>query len=439
MRIASSLANTGADGLRRLKAAVRVAPLAWLLSCTSAEDPSPAPMSGDTGGGGNAGISAGASAAGASPPAGGAGSAAGTTSAGGSGGTAGSAGGSAGGAGSSAGASGSSAGSGGSGEAGSAGGEAGSAGSEAGSAGTAAPVTYPMLQADMIGMPSMVKDGFTLAESPLWDPCGKQLLFTDVQGGTGSSGVIHTLGSSGELGTLAMSTTNTNGIAYDVDGSLILSQMGGGGHLARRTKDGMIKTIEPAGGPNLHTPDDVIVRSDGTIYFSDGDFYPIGNLLGFSSNLPVFVLKPGGTALVNGGMVSGPNGIEFSTDEKTLYVAAYGGGTIVKFTVADDGSITKNGNAVTGLTNPDSFCLDAAGNFYIGVQTGLQIATADGTKLKLIPIPGSSGTRGTTSCTFGGEDGKTLYVTNWGALFKIDAMPIPGQDWLVNKDRVKCN
>lgn len=310
---------------------------------------------------------------------------------------------------------------------------------EAGSGGSVAPVEYPMLQAEMIGAPTMVKNGFKLAESPLWDPCGKQLLFTDVQGGTGETGVIHTLSSSGELGVLAMNTTNANGIAYDVDGSLILSQMGGGGHLARRAKDGTITMIEPAGGPNLHTPDDVIVRSDGTIYFSDGDFYPIGNLLGFSSNLPVFMLKPGGTALVNGGMVSGPNGIELSADEKTLFVSAYGGGTIVKFTVAADGMITKDGNAVSGMTNPDSFCMDAAGNFYIGVQTGLQIARPDGMKLKLIPIPGSSGTRGTTSCNFGGEDGKTLYVTNWSAIFKIDAMPIPGQDWLVNKERVKCN
>ena len=158
-------------------------------------------------------------------------------------------------------------------------------------AGVTPPVMYPMLDAAQIGNPTMISNAFTLAESPLWDPCGHQLLFTDVTAST-----IHTLSASGQIGVLASNTGNANGIAFDVDGSLILAQMGGSpGHIARRDKSGMITVLEPAGGPLLHTPDDVIVRSDGTIYFSDGDFYPIGSLLGFSALLPVYALKPGGT------------------------------------------------------------------------------------------------------------------------------------------------
>src|SRR5437764_404057 len=87
----------------------------------------------------------------------------------------------------------------------------------------------------------------------------------------------------------AQSTENPNhgnGMAFDRDGSLVLAQMGNvSGHLARRDKSGTIKAIEPTGGPVLHTPDDVIVRSDGTIYFTD-----------FAALLttPVFQLPPMG-------------------------------------------------------------------------------------------------------------------------------------------------
>ena len=312
----------------------------------------------------------------------------------------------------------------------------GSAGSDGGDGGNGStdPVSYPTLDANVIGAPMMITTGFTLAESPLWDHCGKQLLFVDVQGGTGSRGAILTMSPAGMGGVLLDGTNNTNGIAFDIDGSIIMSVMGDGGHLARRDKAGTVTNIEPAGGPNLHTPDDVTVRADGTIYFSDGDFYPIGNLLGSTSLLPVFILKPGATALENAGTVSGPNGIELAPGEKTLYVSAYGAGVVQKFAVADDGSLTKGDPLISGLDKNDSMCVDAAGNVYIGVSTGLQVVRPDGMKVKLIPIPSA-----TTSCGFGGDDGKTLYITSWTTLYKVDAMPIPGNDWVVNKDRVPCN
>jgi hypothetical protein len=68
--------------------------------------------------------------------------------------------------------------------------------------------------------------------------------------------------------------------------------------------------------------------------------------------------------------------------------------------------------------------------------TGLQVLRPDGTKVRLIAATNSSGT---TSCGFGGDDGKTLYNTAWTSLWKVENMPIPGQDWLVNQKRVKFN
>lgn len=290
---------------------------------------------------------------------------------------------------------------------------------------------YPDVSEDQFGAPVMISDAFTLAESPLWDPCKNRLLFTDVTAST-----IHALNSKGKISVFATDTNNANGIAWDIDGSLILAQMGGSpGHIARMNDQGEIKVLEPADSPALHTPDDTIVRSDGTIYFTDGDFYPIGNILGFATVLPIYMLKPNGKTLVNVGMVSGPNGIEFSPDEKTLYVSAYGAGEVASFKVAKNGTLTEDSPLVSGLMSPDSFCLDAAGNAYVGVSTGLQVVRPDGSLVALIPTTGG---RGTTNCAFGGKDGKTLYVTAWTTLWKVEDMPIPGQDWLLNRERLGC-
>ena len=319
------------------------------------------------------------------------------------------------------------------------GGSSGNAGAAAPEAGTSATPSYPPLTAAAIGTPTRIASGFGLAESPLWDPCTKTLMFADVQGDNGK-GAIHALDADGKVTTIATNTGNTNGFAYDIDGSLVLAQMNG--HVARRSKSGDVTTIE-ATGARLHTPDDVVVRSDGTIYFSDGDFCPIGNLLGFNAVLPVFMIRPGSSELVRLGTVSGPNGIELSPDEKLLYVNGFGDGTISVFDVAADGMATKRSTHLANrLDNPDSMCLDAAGNLYVGVSAGLEVIHADGRRLKLVAInspAGSCTTAGVTNCTFGGDDGKTLYITTWTQVWRIENMPIPGLDWVVGQQRAQCN
>jgi gluconolactonase len=298
-------------------------------------------------------------------------------------------------------------------------------------------MSYPPLEAAAIGMPKQIAMGFALAESPLWDPCTKQLIFADVSAAGG--GAIKTIDDAGKVSAIMTGTGNTNGMAWDIDGGLVLTQMKG--HVVRRSRSGMITQIDPPGSM-FATPDDVVVRSDGTIYFSDGDFCPVGALLGYGTSRPVYTVKPNTTTLINSGMVRGPNGIELTPDEKTLYVNGYGEGTIWKFDVMPDGSIMKQTMPfATGLTDPDSMCLDAAGNIYVAVSTGIQVFRPDGTKVTLIRMSAAAGSctkAGMTNCTFGGEDGKTMFITAWTALFKIENMPIPGLDWIVGNKRAKC-
>lgn len=321
----------------------------------------------------------------------------------------------------------SSAGAGGGGAAGISGG--GAAGISGGGTAGSGPTSFPPLDPSQIGRPSRIgtTPTLTLAEGPLWDPCAHRLLFVDVTAST-----IYSMTSDDQVSVFAQNTGNTNGIAFDLDGSLIMAQMARPGHIARRDKSGNVQVINPT-GVALHTPDDVVVRSDGTIYFTDGEFPPVGTInLG---PLPVYGFKPGAAAMTNGGSVRGPNGIELSPDEKTLYVDAYSEGSVYKFPVAPDGSFTKGATLITGLVNPDSLCVDAGGNLYVGVSTGLQVLRPDGTRVVLIPIASS---QGVTNCEFGGDDGKTLYITAWTGVWKISGMPIPGLQWSENRQRLGC-
>jgi gluconolactonase len=296
------------------------------------------------------------------------------------------------------------------------------------------PEMFPDVVADMIGMPMRLSADYELAEGALYDHCNKQMLFTDVETKT-----IHAIAADGTVGVFRMNTNYTNGLAFDMQGRLLQAEMGGGsgGKVTRLEQDGTLTVLadkSPSGG-KLNTTDDLIVRSDGTIYFSD-PIIPHGPTASVSlTSKPLYRIPAGqpGT-VIQEDVLSMPNGVDLSPDEKTLYVAEYLGGVVSKYAVADDGSLGTAARFLGGLTNPDSMCLDAAGNVYIGVSQGLVIAKPDGTRLKTISMQTNNGV---TNCNFGGEDGKTLYITAWASLWKIDNMPVPGLDWTVHK-RAAC-
>jgi gluconolactonase len=300
--------------------------------------------------------------------------------------------------------------------------------SDGGTAGSDA-TQYPELDFATIGAPEVVADTFSLAESPNWDHCTNSLLFVDVD-----RAVIHQL-TDGQVGLFMENSGCANGLAFDGNGDLLMAQMGCGlgGSVSRRDRAGNVTVLADRGamGAALHTPDDLAVRSDGTIYFTDGDFphatYPL-NITSLFTQLPIYRIAPDGTVF-NEAKTTGPNGIELAPDEKTLYVSSYFGNQLLKFAVADDGSLQAAGSLVTGALSADSLCLDVQGNVYLGVSTGLLVVRPDGTKLGTIPMQTSKG--GPTSCGFGGPDGKTLYVTAWTTLYKIENMPIPGLGWSI--------
>ena len=264
------------------------------------------------------------------------------------------------------------------------------------------------------------------AEGPVWWTEGRYLLFND----------IHTARrmkyTPGQTATVAMEKTNeANGMTRDLQGRLVSAE-----HLTRRVTryepDGSLTVIAKGfQGKRLLRPNDVIVKSDGSIYFTDpgGNAAPeewdvtVSGVYRVSADL-------GSMSLIIDDMV-GPNGLAFSPDESILYVADSRRRHVRAYDMQPNGTIAKATSRVFVDLNgtepgvPDGIKVDTAGNMYSGGSGGLYIIDSKGKKLGRIV----HGQQATTNVAFGGDDWKTLFFTTRSTLFsvgvKIAAVPVP--------------
>jgi gluconolactonase len=293
-------------------------------------------------------------------------------------------------------------------------------------------------------------NGFTNVEGPVW--IGDALYFSEMLGSPNpppsrilkidSSGTVtqfYPTGGGGDSG--------SNGMAVDSSGDLVTANHGVGG-IVSFTVPGGTKTvlIDSFGGKRFNSPNDLTIRSDGTIYFTDPSFQTSSPT---QPNTGVYMVPPNSaTATEIISTLSGPNGITLSLDEKTLYVG-YGGG-VNAYAVNADGTIAATATAIdsANLNNnaTDGMSIDCAGDLYIvrvnqhdidvvSFGSAHPSPTAAGTHLTSITgIPGGGQL---TNSAFGGSDHKTLYITAQGTLggstpskgvFKL-TMPIPGMPY----------
>jgi gluconolactonase len=265
------------------------------------------------------------------------------------------------------------------------------------------------------------------AEGPLWWAEGGYLLFSDIHN---NRRMKYT---PGEGVTLFQEPTNrANGLTRDLQGRIIACEHDSR-RVTRQEPDGSITVVANSFQVRrLNRPNDVVVKSDGCIYFTDPWTSPLPAEqwdLTFSGVYRVTPDLGTLTLLVDDFIL--PNGLAFSPDESVLYINDSRRGHIRAFEVQPNGTLAKASDRVlVDLTGaepgvPDGMKVDVEGNVYCGGSGGLWIMDSNGTKLGRIV----HGAPATTNLGFGGADWKTLYFTSRNHLgsvnVKIPGIPVP--------------
>jgi len=268
------------------------------------------------------------------------------------------------------------------------------------------------------GTVERVATGFRFTEGPVWHADG-YLIFSDIQGNT-----IYKL-ENGEKKVFRQPSDNSNGLAFDLQGRLLACE-NAGRRVSRTLKDGTVQAIATHyEGKRLNSPNDLAVKSDGAVYFTDPPYgvRPEDRELDFAG---VYRIDPksGDVSLVVGDLAM-PNGIAFSPDEKTLYVADTERHFVFAYNVLKDGSVSEgrlfaSAPAPNRWVGPDGMAVDIKGNLYVATPDGVRIYDPKGKEIGLVPTE-----KGATNCAFGGPDGATLYITAQDSLYSV-AMKYPG-------------
>ncbi len=282
-------------------------------------------------------------------------------------------------------------------------------------------------------------DGFQFTEGPVWvNRNSGYLLFSDPNANTiykytraGALSVFRTKSGYAGADIAEYGQPGSNGLAIDKQGRLTLDEHGN--HRVSRLEADGTQTVlaDKYQGRRLNSPNDLVIKSDGGVYFTDPPF-----------GLPKFFDDPrrelafSGVYRVKDGVVtlltkelSGPNGIAFSPDEKYLYVGNWDekNKVVMRYPVSDDGGVGA-GEVFFDMTSApgedaiDGIKVDAEGHLFVSGPGGLWILAADGRHLGTVHGP-----RHPHNMAWG-DDGNTLYLAAQSALYRMP-LKISGAGW----------
>jgi gluconolactonase len=261
-----------------------------------------------------------------------------------------------------------------------------------------------------------IATGFKFVEGPVWKD-GVGLLFSDIH-----PGIIYQWSEADSQVTIYLKPSDSsNGLTFDLQGNLVLTQMRLR-RIARQEPNGAITPLAATyNGKKFNSPNDIVVTSRGSIYFTDPDFNtPVGEPkeLGFRG---VFRLSPSGSLQVMDSTFDKPNGICFSPDEERLYVNESPQHKIYVWDVDDDSTVS-NKRLFYTIPMPgyaDGMKVDPAGNVYCTGPSGVWIISPAGIYLDKIATPETP-----TNCAWGDADRETLYITAGTSVYRIRLAPV---------------
>ena len=292
----------------------------------------------------------------------------------------------------------------------------------------AAPIRYPdpniqvldpRFQKYVLGNAAIerIAGGCRFTEGPVWFGDGRYLLWSDIP----SDCIFKWEEETGDVSVYRRPSGYANGNTRDRQGRLVTCEMDAQ-RLTRTEYDGTVTVLaDTFDGKRLTAPNDVVVKSDGSIWFSDNGAGTRGNYLGHTARqeLPfrVYRLDPRSgamTVVVDQAQQQRPNGLAFSPDESRLYVVDTPGGdkTTYVYEVVDDGTRLANGrtffNAMPGYA--DGIRVDTDGNVWCGFsggegEDGVAVFHPDGTLIGRILLP----ERCANVC-FGGKKRNRLFM-----------------------------
>lgn len=267
--------------------------------------------------------------------------------------------------------------------------------------------------------------GLRWAEGPVWFGDARHLLVSDIP----NNRIVKWDEETGLLSNFRKPSEYANGNTRDLEGRLVTCEHGGR-RITRTEHDGQITVLmDKWEGKRLNSPNDLVVKSDGSIWFTDPPFGLLSDYEGnrAESELPgsVYRFDPKiGRAMLLEDSVPGPNGLAFSPDEKTLYLVASRAEPreIVAYDVGDDSRISNRRvliNAGPGGT-PDGFRLDEDGNLWCGwgmgtpELDGVMVFNKEGAPIGRIQLP----ERCANLC-FGGRRRNRLFMAASQSIYSL--------------------
>jgi sugar lactone lactonase YvrE len=251
--------------------------------------------------------------------------------------------------------------------------------------------------------------GFGFVEGPVWNE-GGFWVFSDLGANT-----LYRITPAGKFQLVRKPTGHSNGNAYDRQQRLISCEHSGR-RVSRKTNNGTFETLASRfEGKRLNSPNDLAIRSDGSIYFTDPTYgiTKAQRELDFRGLYRLFL--DGRLELLDKEWTQ-PNGIAFSPDQKTLYVGDSEDGKIFRYDVDVKGALSNKTLLATipKPGDPDGMKVDGEGRLLVAGPGGVWIYAPRGGFLGLLPVP-----KAPANLSFGGKDGKTLLITARDAVYSV--------------------